>query len=119
MNIEIQARGIPSNKDVHNFIRRRADLALNALRDQIGLASVFVDGANVSDKVGDIRCLVLIRLGTHPDVEVESTHANLYTAIYRAVDDAGWTLARTLMHQQAGLLNRQFKMIGNGYQALA
>jgi len=66
MNIEIQARGIPSNKDVHNFIRRRADLALNALRDQIGLVSVFVDGANVSDKVGDIRCLVLIRLGTHP-----------------------------------------------------
>jgi len=103
---------------VHNFIGCRTGIALNALREQIDLVSVFVDDSNESGQVRDIRCLVLIRLGTHPDVEVESTHTNLYTAIYRALDDAGWTLARMLMHQQAGLLNRQFKMIDDRYQAL-
>ena len=111
MNIEIQANGIPPSKDVQHFVRCRADLALRALRDQIGLVSVFVSAGEFDDG-NDIRCLVLIKLSSHPDVVVESTDANLYIAIHRAVDDAGWTLARNLMRQQNSLMHRQFEMIG-------
>ena len=46
MNIEIQANGFPSSKDVSRFARCRVSLALDALRDQIGLVGVFVDSTD-------------------------------------------------------------------------
>ena len=109
MNIEIQANGVPANKDVRHFVNCRAELALKALRDQIGLVSVVVDNKTGSGE--GVRCLVLIRLSTHPDVVIENNDANLYVAIHRAVDDAGWALARILMRQQSSLMQRQFELI--------
>lgn len=111
MNIDIQANSIPKNKDVHHFVKCRADLALNGLRDQIGLVSVFVDNAKESGAGDEMRCLVLIRPNAHPDVVVENTDANLYAAIHRAVDDASWTLADSLARQHSDLLQRQIDMI--------
>lgn len=111
MNIEIQVNGIPAHKDVHYFVKCRTDLALNGLRDQIGLVSVFISNANESGDGKQKRCLVLIRPIAHPDVQVEFTDANLYVAIHRAVDDAGWCLASSLVRQQSDLLQRQFNMI--------
>ena len=106
MKIEIQADGTPARKDLQHFVKCRADLALKVLQDQISLVSVFVD-----DTGEGIRCLVLIRSSTQTDVLIESHDANLYVAIHRAVYDAGWTLAHSLMRQQSNLLQRQFEII--------
>ena len=111
MNIVVQSSGIAPGKDVLHFVRCRAELALNPLRDQIGLVSVFAE--QVEDAADDdrIRCLVLVRSGTHPDVQVETTSSNLYVAIHRAVDDAAWKLARSLMRRQGDLISRQARII--------
>ena len=111
MKLEIQANGIPAHREVHHFVRCRADLALKVLRDQIGLVSVFVDNNGQADDGDGIRCLVLIRLSTQPDVVVERSDANLYIAIHRALDQAGWTLSRSLMRRQSSLLQRQLGFI--------
>ena len=111
MNIEIQANGIPVPKNVHHFVRSRTDLALRGLSDQIGLVSVFINNANEPGGANQKRCLVLIRPIAHPDVQVEFTDVNLYVAIHRAVDDAGWCLASSLVRQQCDLLQRQLNMI--------
>ncbi len=109
MNIEIQANGTTALKDVRQFVESRANVALKVLRDQISHVSVFLDYAAHSDK--GARCLVLIRLGTHPDVEIEINDANLFNAIQLAMDEAGWTLADILMRQQSSLIQRQFEII--------
>ena len=108
MNIDIQANGIPSHKDVHRFVACRADLALGSMRDQVGLVSVFVDA---EDERKETRCRVLIRPSAQPDIVVEGSNANLYAAIHHTLDDAGWSLAGTLMRQQSDFINRQFELI--------
>ena len=116
MNIVVQANGIAPGKDVTHFVRCRAELALYPLGEQIRLVSVFVDQAE-NDADGDrIRCLVLVRPGVHPDIEVETTSNNLYVAIHRAVDEAAWTLAGSLTRQQGSLVSRQVGII-DGWNA--
>ena len=115
MNIEIQTNSIAKAKDVHHFVKCRTDLALNGLRDQIVLTSVFVDNDNECVDGDKKRCMVLIRPIAHPDVLVEYTDANLYVAIHRAVDDAGWCLASSLVRQQGDLLHRQLDIIDGNY----
>ena len=115
MNIEIQTNSIPKTKDVHHFVKCRTDLALKGLRDQIVLTSVFVDNGNECANGDKKRCMVLIRPIAHPDVLVEYTDANLYVAIHRAVDDAGWCLASSLVRQQSDLLHQQLDMIDGKY----
>ena len=108
MNIDIQANGIPAHKDVHRFVACRADLALGAMRDQFGLVSVFIDE---TDEGKDTRCRVLIRSSAQPDILIEGSNANLYAAIHHTLDDAGWTLAGSLVQQQTDFISRQFELI--------
>ena len=111
MNIEIQAESIPAEKDVQRFVRNRARLALSPLDDRINLVSVIVDEVDEPGDNSEMHCRVLIRSGMQPDIIVEGSDPNLYSAIHRTMDDAGWTLAGNLMRHQSSLLNRQFKMI--------
>jgi hypothetical protein len=108
MNIDIQANGLAADEEIHHFVSCRADLALGAMRDQVGLVSVFADRTGDANEV---RCLVLIRPFAQPDIVVEASSANLYLAVHRALDDAAWTLAQTLMRQQSGLMHRQIELI--------
>ena len=110
MNIDIQAKAIPAHKDVHHFVACRADLALGGMRDQLALASVFIDGSGAGDEV---RCLVMIRPYAQPDIIVEGSHANVYVAVHQTLDEAGWTLARKLASQQNAFIDRQFELLGD------
>ena len=60
-----------------------------------------------------MRCLVLVRPTAYPDVVVESSNPNLYLAIHQAVDDAGWTLAHSLVQAQRDLLKQQLQLISD------
>ncbi len=112
MNIDIQANGIPAHKDVHRFVACRTDLALGSMRDQVGLVSVFVDEAGEDSET---RCRVLIRPSAQPDIIVEGRNANLYAAIHHTLDDAGWTLADSLMRQQSDFIQQQFELIDDQF----
>lgn len=113
MNIEILASRFPSSKDVNRLARCRAHLALDALRDQVGLVSVFVDTADEAGEGRQVRCLVLVKLVVYPDVVVERLNSNLYLAIHEAVDAAGWTLAQNLAQAQRELLEQQLQLISD------
>ena len=115
MKIEIKANGIHSGGELQHFVRSRSELALHGLRDQIGLVSVVVGNSADSGDKGEMRCLLLIRLGVHQEVLVESENANLYAAIDQAFDAAGWSVARSLVRQQRELLQQQVEMIDGKY----
>ena len=111
VNIEIKVNGVEPGKDVERFVQCRSELALQGMRDEIVMVSVVVDH---NGEVGDgreIRCLVLVRLIGQPDVAVEIADSNLYTAIHKAVDDAGWCVAGSLVRRQRELLQQQVEMI--------
>jgi hypothetical protein len=111
MNIDISANGIPSRSNLQHFVRCRADIALWALRDQTGAVSVHVDGAGELHDGDGTRCRVIVRSSLLPDVIVEHTDANLYVAVHKALDEAGWKSARGLVRQQNRLLQRQSELV--------
>lgn len=112
MDIELKVDGAAAVRELQHFAEFRADYALGAMRDQIGLISSSVDGVGETDD--EIRCRVTIRRTAQPDLTVEGTHGNPYVAIHQALDEAGWSLARGLMHQHSGMLQRQIELIGDG-----
>jgi hypothetical protein len=111
VNIEIKVNGEQPSKDVERFVRCRSELALQGMRDEIVMVSVAVDHNGEYGGDREISCLVLVRLIGHPDVGVEIADANLYTAIHRALDDAGWCVAGNLVRRQRELLQQQVEMI--------
>lgn len=111
MNLEVQAREVTSAADVRKFVACRVELALGPLRDRIEAVNVFVRRREDPDAGKAVRCLVVVKSGTRPDVVVEYLHGNQYVAIHRAVDEAGWALADSCVREQEELLNQQLETI--------
>ncbi len=100
MNIDIQTSGISASAGLRRFVRRRVDFAFSTRSDQI--VRILVRLADVNGPRGgdDKSCLVQVRIPGQPDVIVENVESNLYVAIHRAIDRAGWTTARKLERQR-------------------
>ena len=100
MNIDIQTSGISASAGLRRFVRRRVDFAFSTRSDQI--VRILVRLADVNGPRGgdDKSCLVQVRIPGQPDVVVENVESNLYVAIHRAIDRAGWTTARKLERQR-------------------
>ena len=115
MNIELKENGLPATKELQHFARCRADHAFGALRDQIGLISLFLE--RTSDATGESasRCLALIQRTAQPDFKIESTHANPYVALHKTLDDAGWGLAHAVMQQQSEMIHRQVEILDSQF----
>lgn len=113
MNIELNVNGKPATRELRHFARFRADYALGALRDQVGLIGVLVDPIDSGD---DVRCLVTIQRSAQADLVVEGSHANPYVAIHKTLDEAGRELARSLMQQHSGMIHRHCELIDDRFE---
>ena len=100
MKIEIQSRAIDLDDETRRFVRRRVDFAMGICARHIDRVLVHVSDMSIPDDAGDRSCLVRVSLHGLPGVLVESQDSNLQVAVHRAVDRAGWTVARAIMRQR-------------------
>ena len=96
MKLDIQTAGINASPGLRRFVRRRVDFAFSTRGDQVGRILVRLADVNGPRGGEDKSCLVQVRIPGQPDVVIENIESNLYVAIHRAIDRAGWTAARKL-----------------------
>lgn len=96
MQIDIQARDFSLTKALRGHIRRRLYFSLSTRADHIQRVIVRLSDTNGPRGGEDKRCQIQVRLPHLPDVVIEDTELNLYTAIDRAADRAGRTVGRRL-----------------------
>lgn len=100
MQIDIQARNFPMTDALRNHTERRLGFALSARDDHIQRVIVRLSDINGPRGGADKCCHIQVVLAHLPDVVIEDTEANLYTAIDRAADRAGRTVGRRLMRKR-------------------
>ena len=100
MRIEIQGSGIEFDDKVRHFTRHRVDFAMSARAEHIDNVQVHLSDTGAPGDNGEMQCLVQVRLHGMPHVIAENRDPNLYIAIHRAVDRAGWIAARNIVRQQ-------------------
>ena len=96
MQIEIQARNFPLTGALRNHIKRRLGFALSTRGDHIQRVIVRLSDINGPRGGSDKCCHIQVVLAQRPDVVIEDTETDLYTAIDRAADRAGRTVGRRL-----------------------
>ena len=99
MNIELESSDIEIHEDLRRFVRRSIDFALSTRAQHIESVLVHLSGSVAAGDFGDKSCRVQVRLNEIADVFVEARDSDLHVAIHRAVDRAGWTVARRLLRR--------------------
>ena len=99
MKIETCGSNLTIDENIRRFVRHRVEFALSSRTEYIDSVLVHLFDIDNPDNSEEKRCLVQVRLHGLPDVWVKISDANLYVAIHRAVDRAGWTVARRIMRQ--------------------
>jgi ribosome-associated translation inhibitor RaiA len=96
MDIRIESPQFPTTNALSSYLRRR-------LRDHLpfGTERIREVEAHLSDVNGrrggrDKRCRLIVRLNQAPEVVVQSTDSDLYTAIRRSADRVGRAVRRSI-----------------------
>ena len=108
MNIELQVDLIAQEKELRHFVQGRVDYALGRHRHQIACVRVRVGAVYEPQDLKDKGCQVQVSLPGHSDIVVENQDSNIYIAVHRAVDRAGWTVARCLERSRRRAANRVY-----------
>lgn len=99
MNIEAQALNFTLTPEQINYARRRLNSTLGVNSAQISRVEMSLSDIHSADCDRDYRCLVQVELEGHTMVAGEGIDTDLYTAIHRATDQAGWKVPRVLGRQ--------------------
>ena len=100
MQIDIQARNFPLTDALRHHTERRLGFALSARDDHIQRVIVRLSDINGPRGGADKCCHIQVALAQLPDVVIEDTEADLYTAIDRAAGRAGRTVGRRLVRKR-------------------
>ena len=100
MKIEIQARNFSLTDSLREYIERRLGFALSTRDEHILRIAVRLSDINGPRGGADKCCQIQVVLPHLPDVVIEDTEVDLYTAIDRAADRAGRTVGRRLARQR-------------------
>ncbi len=100
MKIEIRCNGLNANEELLAFVKRRVHYALSSRRDQIDSVRVRLADVGEARDGKNRSCRVQVALATGHRIAAEVMDSDLYIAIHRAVDRAGWTAARRLQREQ-------------------
>ncbi len=100
MNIDIQARNFPLTDALRQHIDRRLGFALSSRDDAIQRIRVLLSDINGPRGGADKCCHIQVVIPRLPDVVIEDTEVDLYTAIDRAAERAGRTVGRRLNRQR-------------------
>jgi len=101
MQISIQARSFSLTNALSRHIQQRLRFALTSCSAHIQRVVVRLSDINGPRGGQDKRCHIQVALKGLPDVVIEDTESNLYTAIARAAGRAGRTVARRLRRRRA------------------
>lgn len=101
MHVEIQSQGFDLTGGLKDYTARR--LAFGLGRSARHIVRVCVQLADINGPRGGIdkRCRIRVRLEPSREVVVEDTQSDMYTAIDRAAERAGRSVARSLRHRRA------------------
>ena len=99
MQINIHPRSFPLTTALRSHVERRLGFALSARDDYILRIAVRLSDINGPRGGADKCCHIQVVLPHLPDVVIEDTETDLYTAINRAADRAGRTVWRRLARQ--------------------
>ncbi|MES9944707.1 MAG: HPF/RaiA family ribosome-associated protein [Candidatus Thiodiazotropha sp.] len=100
MQIDIQARNFPLTEALRRHVERRLEFALSTRDDHIQRVLVRLYDINGPRGGADKCCQIMVMLAHLPDVVIEDTEVDLYTAIDRAADRASRTVGRRLARQR-------------------
>ena len=100
MQITIQARSFSLTNALSKHIQQRLRFALTSCSSHIQRVVVRLSDINGPRGGQDKRCHIQVALKGMPDVVIEDTESNLYSAIGRAAGRAGRTVARRLRRRQ-------------------
>jgi len=100
MQIEIQARNFSLTDSLREYIERRLGFALSTRDEHILRIAVRLSDINGPRGGADKCCHIQVVLPHLPDVVIEDTEVDRYTAIDRAADRAGRTVGRRLARQR-------------------
>jgi len=101
MQIKIQARSFSLTNSLQNHVQRRLRFALASGVSHIQRVMVRLSDINGPRGGSDKRCHILVTLEGMPDVVIEETESDVYTAIGRAAGRASRAVARRLRRRQA------------------
>jgi ribosomal subunit interface protein len=100
MQIEIQARNFPLTDALRRHVERRLEFALSTRDDHIQRVRVRLYDINGPRGGADKCCHIMVTLAHLPDIVIEDTEVDLYTAIDSAADRANRTVGRRLSRQR-------------------
>lgn len=98
--INIQARDFSLTDAIHNHIKDRINYQFGSRFDQIQCISVCLSDVNGPRGGVDKCCKVTLTLPRLNEIVIEDIQADLYVAIYRAMDRASRTVNRKLARLQ-------------------
>ena len=101
MQIDIQARNFSLTDALRTHVERRLGFALARNADHIQRVVVRLSDINGPRGGADKCCHIQVVLRHLPEVVIQDTEADLYVAIYRALDRAARTVARALWRVSA------------------
>lgn len=96
MRIDIQARGFKLTDGLRQYTERRLKFALSWAAFEVRKVVVRFSDINGPRGGEDKRCYIQIPITGRPDIVIEDTESNLYTAIDHAVSRIERSVARRL-----------------------
>ena len=100
MQIDIQSRGFSLTDSLLSYSEKRLRSALSRCSIHIKRVAVRLSDINGPRGGADKRCHLQVVVPGMPDIVIEDTKSDLYTAINRAMDRARTTVARKLQRKQ-------------------
>ena len=100
MQIDIQTRGFSLTNALLGYSQRRVLGAMAYISGHVNRVVIRLSDINGPRGGADKCCHVQVALAGMPDVIVEDTEINMYTAIDRAIDRARRTAVRKVDRQQ-------------------
>ena len=108
MQIDIQTRGFSLTNALLEYSQRRVLGAMAYISGHVNRVVIRLSDINGPRGGADKCCHVQVALAGMPDVIVEDTEIDMYTAIDRAIDRARRTAVRKVDRQHTLLKQRQF-----------
>ncbi len=100
MKIDIQARDFSLTDSVLVFIKERINFTLSSHFDQIQRITIRLSDVNGPRAGIDKRCNVKILLPRMKEIIIDDVKADIYVAIFRAIERASLTVNRRLARLQ-------------------
>lgn len=97
MNVEIQFDTCAPGENLRHFIECRLDHAFGRYRDRVDRVELRSGAVHQPLDGRDKGCRVRVELAGLGEIVAEAVERNVYVAIHRAVDRAGWETARKLV----------------------